>query len=112
MPASAASAAGTPASALATVVPNDKVLRHAATIALTEDCPIMLDYYSATLAGTAYIGKDKETGDKMLVKTTDEFTSTIRKLLRADGDLIVLTENSLYIIAGSTKMREISGLSY
>ena len=90
--------------------PSDKVLGHAFRISLESDKAVHYDYYLETRAGTAFIGKDKETGDKMLVKNKDEYTSPIQKMLKTDGDLIVLTENSVYVISGLTKMKEITGL--
>lgn len=90
--------------------PSDKVLSNAFRIAIESDKPVLYDYYMETRAGTAFIGKDKETGDKMLVKNKDEYTSPIQKILKTDGDYIVLTENSVYVISGLTKMKEITGL--
>lgn len=102
--------AASSASVVASEKPSDKVLSNAFRIAIESDKPVLYDYYMETRAGTAFIGKDKETGDKMLVKNKDEYTSPIQKILKTDGDYIVLTENSVYVISGLTKMKEITGL--
>ena len=89
-------------------VPVERVLFHAAKIAIEQDKPILLDYYHASRAGTAFIGEDKDTREKILVKNPEEFTSPIQKLFKAFGYFIVMTENSIYIISGNTKKKEIS----
>ena len=104
----AASGAAAPATAPALDVPGEKVLIHAAKMALAMDKPIMLDYYAPTKAGTAFIGEDKETKEKILIKNREEWTSPIEKLGRAGDDILVVTENSIYIVAGTIKRKDIS----
>ena len=108
-PTAAPTAPAAPAAAAAAAdVPGEKVLVHAAKMALAMDKPIMLDYYGPTKAGTAFIGEDKETKEKILIKNREEWTSPIEKLGRAGDDILVVTENSIYIVAGSIKKKEIS----
>jgi hypothetical protein len=92
-------------------VPGDKTLKHAARIAIEQDKPIMLDYYNDTREGRAFMGEDSATKDKMLVRSEDEYTSLIQKIFKVDADFIVITENSIYIIAGTTKKKTISAPS-
>lgn len=101
-PTTAAVAAPTPD------LPNERVLVHAARIALEKDKPILLDYYAATKTGSAFIGEDGETKEKMLVKGTEEYTSPILKMFKAKDDFIIETENSIYIAAGTVKRKTIS----
>jgi hypothetical protein len=89
-------------------IPNEKVLIHAAKIAIEQDKPILLDYYKETRAGTAFLGQDKETGEKILVKSAEEYTSPVSKMFKAKDDYIVVTENSVYIVSGLLKKKEIS----
>lgn len=89
-------------------IPCEKVLYHAAKIALEQDKPILLDYFKETRAGTAFLGQDKETGEKILVKSSDEYTSPVSKMFKAKDDYIVVTENSVYIVSGLIKKKEIS----
>jgi hypothetical protein len=106
VPASASS------SAPATDIPNEKVLVHAAKIAMEHDKPILLDYYKETrVGGTAFLGEDKETKEKILVKNPEEYTSPVIKMFKAKDDYIIITENSIYIVSGSIKKKEISSAS-
>ena len=102
----------TPSTAVGTVttdLPNEKVLVHAAKIALDQDKPILLDYYKDTRdGGSAFIGEDKDTKEKILVKNPEEYTSPIIKMFKARDDYIIVTENSVYIVSGSIKKKEIS----
>ena len=90
-------------------LPNEKVLLHAAKIAMEQDKPILLDYYKDTKAGgSAFIGEDKETKEKILVKNPEEYTSPVTKMFKAKDDYIIVTENSVYIVNGAVKKKEIS----
>jgi hypothetical protein len=100
--------AGSAIPAVETITPNDKTLKHAARIAIENDKPIMLDYYNDTRLGKAFLGEDGTTKEKMLVRSEDEYTSLIQKIFKVAEDFIVITENSIYIIAGSTKKKTIS----
>lgn len=83
-------------------LPNEKVLLHAAKIAMEQDKPILLDYYTDTrVGGTAFLGEDKDTKEKILVKSVDEYTSPVQKMFKAKDDYIIVTENSVYIVSGS-----------
>jgi hypothetical protein len=97
------------------LVPNEKTLKHAARIAIEQDKPIMLDYYVDTHEGKAFLGEDSVTKDKMLVRSEEEYTSLIQKIFKVGvpghEDFIVITENSIYIIAGTTKKKTISAPS-
>lgn len=98
-----------PASASLTDLPNEKVLVHAAKIALEQDKPILLDYYKETkVGGSAFLGEDKETKEKILVKNPEEYTSPVMKMFKAKEDYIIVTENSVYIVSGAIKKKEIS----
>lgn len=103
------SAPAAPATAAAPVdIPNEKVLFHAAKIAMEQDKPILLDYYRETRAQTAFLGEDKDTKERMLVKSPEEFTSPVQKMFKVKDDYIVVTENSIYIVNGLIKRKEIS----
>jgi hypothetical protein len=91
-------------------IPSEKILAHAARIAIEQDKPIMLDYYIDTKLGSAFIGEDSKTKDKMLVRSEEEYTSLIQKMFRIKGadDFVVITENSIYIVAGNIKKKSIT----
>ena len=103
-PASAAAAAAAP------TLPSATVLLQAAKIAIEQDRAIMLDYYVQTANGTAFLGEDSDNKDqRILVKSKEEFTSLIKKLYKVgDDDLIVLTENSLYIVSNKIQKRKVN----
>lgn len=90
------------------VIPSDKSLLYAARLAIENDMPILLDYFCDTANGTAFLGEDGKTKEKMLVRSEEEYTSPIRKILKAKDDFIVITENSIYIVAGTIKKKTIT----
>jgi len=90
-------------------LPSAKVLLNAAKIAIEKDRPILLDYYNDSKTGVAFIGQHMKTGDKMLIKSSEEYTSNITKIFSVDGCYIILTENSLYVVSSDIKARKVSG---
>jgi hypothetical protein len=104
----AATVATTAATTAADVLPNPTCLVQAARLAIQQDKPIQLDYYTATAGKTAFIGEDPETKDKVLVKSKEEFTSHIQKLYKVGEDYLVLTENSIYIVSGAVQKRKVN----
>jgi hypothetical protein len=89
-------------------LPDEKTLLHAARIALENDKPIMLDYYLPTKNGQAFLGEDVVTKEKSLVKSSEEYTSPIQKVFGTKTEYIIMTENSIYIVAGTIKKKNIS----
>lgn len=90
------------------VLPAANTLLQAAKIAMEQDRAIMLDYFRETLNGTAFLGEDPQTNERILVKSKDEFTSLIKKLYKIGDDFIILTENSLYIVSGKIQKRKVN----
>jgi hypothetical protein len=88
-------------------LPSTNTLQHASKICIIEDKPMMLDYWSPSLEKTVVIGV-KENGDKLLVRSADEYTSTIVKIFKVETDFIILTENSLYIVDAECPTKRIS----
>lgn len=90
--------------------PSDKSLQYAARLAMENDMPIMLDYYADTRDGRAFLGEDGATKEKYLVRSDEEYTSSVQKILRATGDtnFVIMTENSIYIVSGNIKKRTIA----
>jgi hypothetical protein len=86
-------------------LPNPSTLLQASKLAMAEDKPIHLDYFTDTLTGKAYMGEDSETKEKTLVKSPEEFTSQIKKVYKVAEDFIVMTENSIYIVSGKINRR-------
>ena len=94
-------------SANAEVLPSVTTLVYASRLAIKEDKPILLDYFLDTYHNKAFMGEDQETKEKMLVKSSDEFTSLIQKVYKVQEDFIVMTENSIYVVSGKVQKRRI-----
>ena len=88
-------------------LPSDITLKHAAKLGIVEDKPIMLDYWSASLDKKALIGV-KETGEKLLVKSEDEYTSPVAKFYKSGTEFIIITENSIYLVCASIPTKKIA----
>ena len=96
------------ATAAAEILPSAQTMIQASKLAIEQDRAIMLDYYRQTAAGTAFLGEDPNTKEKILVKSKDEFTSLIKKLFKVGEDFIILTENSLYVVSGKIQKRKVN----
>jgi hypothetical protein len=93
-------------------VANDKApsvatLVSAAKLAIQKDMPIQLDYFVDSAEGKAFLGEDATTGEKMLVKNSEEYTSHIQKIYKAGEDFIIMTENSIYLASSKIQKRKI-----
>ena len=87
--------------------PSNQCLQHIVKIAVVDDKPIMLDYWTASKENNVLIGV-RENGEKLLVKSEDEYTSPIEKIYKVESEYIIMTENSLYIVSASIQTKRIS----
>ncbi len=104
----AVTTAAAPATVQQDIIPSATTLQHAARLALQHDRPILLDYYIDTATGKAFLGEDNETKEKVLVKSRDEFTSSVQKSFKVGEDFLIFTENSIYIVSGKITKKKIS----
>lgn len=88
-------------------MPADTTMKHAVKLAIVDDKPIMMDYWTHSLDKKALVGA-RDNGEKLLVKSEDEYTSTIQKFYRVGSEYIVMTENSIYIVASDIPTRKIA----
>lgn len=88
-------------------LPTDNTLQHAVKLAIIEDKPIIMDYWTNSLEKKALIGF-KDTEEKLLVKNEDEYTSPISKIFKVETEYIVMTENSIYIVDTKIPTKRIS----
>jgi hypothetical protein len=88
-------------------LPSTATLMSAAKLAIQKDMPIQLDYFVDSSEEKAFLGEDAQTGEKMLVKNSEEYTSHIQKIYKAGDDFIVMTENSIYLVSGKVQKRKI-----
>jgi hypothetical protein len=86
-------------------IPPATVLLRAAQIAVDEDRPILLDYWSDSRDKKCCIGVKDDS--KYLVKNESEYTSTVQNIFRIEGCFIILTENSLYVVSQEIPVRKI-----
>ena len=87
--------------------PSNTCLQHAVKIAIVEDHPVMMDYWTNSHDKNVLIGV-KEDGEKLLVKSEDEYTSPISKIFKVETEYIIVTENSLYIVDANIPTKRIS----
>ena len=88
-------------------LPSNTTLQHCSKLSIIEDKPIMLDYWTDSCDEKILIGV-KENGEKLLVKSEDEYTSPISKIYKSENEYIIVTENSLYIVLSSIPTKRIS----
>ena len=88
-------------------LPSNVCLQHCSKLAIVQDKPIMMDYWTPSLDKTIIIGV-KESGEKLLVKSEDEYTSPIANIYKVETEYIIVTENSIYLISNETPSKKIS----
>jgi hypothetical protein len=82
-------------------------MKHLVKLALEHDKPILLDYWSKSLTKEVVIGV-RESGEKLLVKNEEEYTSPIAKVFKVETEYIIMTENSLYCVSAEIPTKRIS----
>jgi len=88
-------------------LPENNTLQHAAKLAVVEDKPIMMDYWTNSLDKSVLIGV-KENKEKLLVKSEEEYTSPISKIYKVGKEYIIVTENSIYLVDVEIPTKRIS----
>ena len=88
-------------------VPSATVLLRAAQVSIDEDKPIYFDYFRDSVEKKCCIGVQGTT--KYLVKSNDEYTSTIQSVFKCETCFIVMTENSLYIVDSGIPIKRVMG---
>ena len=88
-------------------IPTYACFQHATKVAILEDKPIVLDYWTSSLDKTCLIGV-RSNNEKLLVKSEDEYTSPIAKIFKVDTEYIIVTANSVYIVAADISTRRIN----
>ncbi len=90
--------------------PHPDTLQSAVKLALIQDKPILMDYYQASLnkAEHSVLIGVKENKERLLVKSEEEYTSTISNVYKCKTEYIIVTENSIYIVSNSIPTKKIS----
>jgi hypothetical protein len=87
--------------------PTYACFQHATKVAILEDKPIILDYWTSSLEKTCLIGV-RSNNEKLLVKSEDEYTSPIAKIFKVDTEYIIVTANSIYLVSADISTRRIN----
>jgi len=88
-------------------LPSNVCLQHSCKLAIVQDKQVMMDYWTSSLDKSNIIGV-RESGEKLLVKSEDEYTSPIANIYKVETEYIIVTENSIYLISNETPSKKIS----
>jgi hypothetical protein len=88
-------------------LPQGVTLQHCAKLSIVEDKPIMFDYWTSSCDKEVLIGV-RDSGEKLLVKSADEYTSPISKIYKVETEFIIITENSIYIVSSDIDTKRVS----
>ena len=88
-------------------LPSGVTLQHCAKLGIVEDKPIMFDYWTSSCDKEVLIGV-RESGEKLLVKSEEEYTSPISKIYKVENEYIIITENSIYLVSSDIPTKRIS----
>ena len=88
-------------------LPGDNTLKHLAKLSIVEDKPVMYDYWADSVDKRVLIGV-RDGGEKLLVKSEDEYTSPIAKIYKVENEYIIITENSIYVVNAEIDTKRIS----
>lgn len=88
-------------------LPCIRTLQNASKISSDQDKPIMMDYWVPSILGKAMIGVQPDK-TKILLKSADEYTSYIKQTYKIDTDYLIITENSIYVVAANIPIKNVS----
>ena len=89
-------------------LPPNELWAHLSKLSISDDKPIMLDYWTDSLEKKVLIGVKKESEEKLLVKNAEEYTSPISKIYKVAGCYIICTENSIYLVSADIPTKHIN----
>jgi hypothetical protein len=87
-------------------LPSSTTLQHVSKLSIVDDKPIMFDYWTSSLDNDVLIGV-RENGEKLLVKSEDEYTSPVSKIYKVEEEYIIITENSIYLVSANIQTKRI-----
>jgi len=88
-------------------LPSPGTLEHSAKLSICKDKPVMFDYWTSSCDKSVIIGV-RESGEKLLVKSEDEYTSPIETIFGSGPEYIIVTENSIYLVQSSIDTKRIT----
>ena len=89
-------------------LPPPELWPHISKLAIVDDKPIMLDYWTDSLEKKVLIGVKKQGDEKLLVRNAEEYTSPISKIYKVSGCYIICTENSIYLVSADIPTKHIN----
>jgi hypothetical protein len=87
-------------------LPTQKCIEHSMKLAIVQDKPIMMDYWTSSLDKKVLIGV-RENEEKLLIKSEEEYTSPVSKIFQTQNEYIVVTENSIYLVSNEIDTKAI-----
>jgi hypothetical protein len=84
-------------------IPSDKTLQQATKLSIKLCKPICFYFYIDSCRGRVNIVQTG--GDKIIYKNSDEHTSPITNTYKVGNEYLVVTENTIYIVSASTKVK-------
>ena len=88
-------------------LPSTGTLEHSAKLSICKDKPVMFDYRTSSCDKSVIIGV-RDTGEKLLVKSEDEYTSPIETIFGSGSEYIIVTENSIYLVQSNIDTKRIT----
>lgn len=76
--------------------------------AISDDKPILFDYWVGSLEKKCAIGVKNDGKVKILVRNEEEYTSPIVNIFKSETEFIVITENSIYVVDAGIPVKKIA----
>ena len=99
-------------------IPSQITLVNAFKKAIDDDKPVLFDYWVGSLNKSVVIGVrqiksgggegEATTTEKKLFRNEEEYTSPIVNIFKSEGEFVIVTENSIYIVDASIPIKKIS----
>jgi hypothetical protein len=83
-------------------IPSNKTLIQAFKLSLQIGKPVETYFYLDSCKDSIYICANET--DKIIFKSLDEHTSPVTNIYKSEGEYLIVTENSIYILSAKTKV--------
>jgi hypothetical protein len=83
-------------------IPSNKTLIQAFKLSLQIGKPVETYFYLDSCKDSIYICANET--DKIIYKSIDEHTSPVTNIYKSEGEYLIVTENSIYILSAKTKV--------
>jgi len=96
--------------------PSNETLINIFKKSITDDKPVMFDYWEGSLEKKVSIGVREMVGggggsnggkERILVRSEEEYTSPISNIFRSGKEFIIVTENSIYVVDAGIEVKRI-----